>query len=164
MLDSLLGGIGSIIGNQTAGKGGYGKLKEIEKLWRDLQQPDFDFSKLTPPQLQVVAEVFPEVYEARVPDEFKMVEDSPVRADQVSALSQLDQVSREGLPLEDKILGQKAQDKMAAEGSRLRSAITQAFRQRGRAGGGTELAAQFAGSQQGHQLAADMGNNLALQS
>jgi hypothetical protein len=163
MLDSLFSGLGSIIGSQTSGKGGAGKLDQIYKLYRDLQEPDFDFSKLTAPELKLVAEVMPEVYEAVVPDEFKMIEDSPARADQLSALSQLDQVSREGLPLEDKIMAQKAQDKMAAEGSRLRSAITDAFRQRGRAGGGTELAAQFAGSQQGHQLAADMANDLSLQ-
>jgi len=75
-----------------------------------------------------------------------------------------EQVGREGLPLQDRLLGDEAQRAVASEFERANAGIMTNLAQRGRAGGGTEIAARLAASGAGAELARGLASDLARES
>lgn len=163
-LEGIGGAIGGLIGQATAGKGGQGKLKQISRLWKDLQRPDFDYRDLTAPELQMVAEFFPDTYDAVVPAEVRLAQEGPEgRQAQLSSLYGLQQIGQEGLPLADRLAAQESQFRLSDTLGRNDAAIKQNLVARGRAGGGNEVALRAAGGQTGANLAASLGRDLVRQ-
>ena len=161
-LGGLGGAIGGLIGYALAGQGGKGEFEEIVRLWRAIQDPAFDFRSLTPPQLRVVAELSPEIYEARVPHEVKLAVDSPeTRAAQMRSLGYLEQVREEGLPLQDRLRAQELQREVARENRNAQMQVFRNLAERGRLGGGEELAGRMIANQQGAELSRGFGIDLA---
>jgi hypothetical protein len=163
-LGGLTGGIYALSG--LAGPGGMEEYKHALEVWKQLQDPEsgMDWSKVTPQDLHAIKQWLPQVYENAVPEAVKAGIDSPDLAQaQTQSLQQMQQVAREGLPLEERLAAQEGQDatrqayRQAVEGS-LRN-----LQSRGRYGGGEELAARLAGGQQSANLARDQGNDLARQ-
>lgn len=110
----------------------------------------------------MVAEMFPNFYQAHVPDSVKQASDSPaLRSAQVRGLEKIDAVAREGLPLGERLAAQEAGRSLSRESGRVQGGITRNLQERGRAGGGTELQARLAGSQQASEQARGFGSDLA---
>lgn len=166
-LPSLIQAGGGIASNAAllsglAGEGGEGSYEEAVAILQRVKEPDFDFSTLSPPQLQTFAEFFPEVYESTVPQEVKLIADSAQgRAGQVGALEQVQRTAQEGLPVSENIAAQEAQRAMANQAGREDSAIIADMANRGRLGGGTEVNARILQSQGRNDMARGMGADLA---
>src|SRR5262245_43984029 len=164
-----LGGIGGLIGGiavaaGAAGKGGKKEHKAALDVWKKLQVSDFDYRALSPPELQVLGEYLPEVYQAVVPENFQGVSDSATgRAGQVQSLAQMQQIAGEGLPLVDRLQAQKAAGAVTSAASASQTDALRRLAARGQLGSGDEIQAQLAGSQQGANLARDTANDLATQ-
>lgn len=167
MIGDIGAGLGGAIGSiavlaGAGGKGGDKYYKEALNVIRAIQDPNFDFRQLTPPQLQILAEIDPQTYEARVPDEVKLVADSPeLRAAQIRSVQGLEEVGREGLPLEERMAAQGIQDQMAQEAARSNDAVLRDLAARGQAGGGTEIAARLQANQYAANRANQAGSDLA---
>lgn len=167
MLGSLLGGVGGAIGNiavlaGAAGKGGLGEYKQIPDLWRKLKESDFDFRSLSAPELQVLAQYSPELYQAVVPREFQQVQDSPgLRQTQMGALDRLQQASTGDLPILERQAQQQAQRGILGSYKTAQEDALQQLAQRGRLGAGDEIQARLAAGSQAQNLAADMGSQIA---
>jgi len=156
---SAAAGIANLFG--AGGRGGEREEREALALWQALQDPNFDWSELTPAQLQFISEVAPEVYDAVVPEGAATAAEGATRADQMRSLGYLQQVQREGMPLADRLAAQQATDAVAAEAGRAQEAVLRSLAERGRLSGGNELQARLLASQGTGQLAADMGVGLA---
>lgn len=158
------GAIGGIVGLATMGKGGEREAKKRVKLWEMLQQPDFDYRELSPPELRMVAEYFPETYEAVVPESVRLTEDSPwARGQQADAVGRLGTYAKEGLPLSERLNAQGMQLRLAGEAGSIDDSIRRNLAARGRLGGGTEAAMRQGSSQVAANLARDMGSDLTQQ-
>lgn len=163
MAGSILGGAAVLAG--AGGEGGREYYREALSLWRKLQTPNFDYRTLSPPELRMVAEMFPETYEAVVPEEVKLPEDSPeLRSSQARALAEMEQVAEEGIPLEDRLAAEGAGREMMGVRRAGEQAAMADLRRRGRAGGAAEIAARLAGGQQAANLSRDLGSDLARES
>ena len=162
------GGIGSAIGG-IAGlmmDGGVPReYEEVARLWEQLQDPEFDMRTLTAPQLQMVGQIAPEVYDAVLVDGAVLPEDSPLmRRAQTQGLSQMQEISRDGLPLSDRLAADKAQGAITQGFSRAQGAVSQDLRERGRMGAGGELRNRLLAGQNTGELAARMGRDLTADS
>jgi hypothetical protein len=162
-------GIGSLLGAGAGllfgGEGGMGTRKDIVNLWKDLEAVDFDMSQLPAPQLEMVAQLFPELYNAQIQGEAQQITESPeMREKQALALSQMEDVAREGMTDVDRLEATRAKEAIAQANRRSQASILQNLGARGQLGGGTELAARLAGSEQAGQAGADMGADLVRQS
>lgn len=161
------GGLGGAIGSiavlaGAGGKGGDKYYREAVQVIRAIQDPNFDFRQLSPPQLQILAEIDPQTYEARVPDEVKLVSDSPeLRAAQIRGVQKMEEVGREGLPLEERMAARGINDQMAAEAARANDATLRDLAARGGGGGGTEIAARMQANQYAANRANEQGSDLA---
>lgn len=159
-------GIGSAVGSLAvlAGAGGEGGKKYHKKaldVWRKLKDPNFDYSELSPPELQIVAEYFPEVYEAVLPQEVKLISDSPeLRQAQLRGVARLERVAQEGLPTAERISAQEATDAISREHQRGTSATLQDLGERQALSGGDEVQARLAAGQGTTNLAGSLGRNL----
>jgi hypothetical protein len=158
-----IGGIALLAG--AAGEGGKEELKRALKLWEQLQEPDFNFQDLTPPQLELLAEATPEIFEAAVPGAAALPEDSPlVRAQQAQALGGLGRVAEEGLPEADRLSAAIAGRAVRGAAQAGNEEIIQNLRRRGRLGAGAETQARAVGGRLSGQLAGEMGLNLQRES
>jgi hypothetical protein len=162
-----VGGLISGIYNLAKGPGGEKEkeyLKEIRDLYRDMPLPEFE--RLIVPQLIQTGKITPEVYEAFIQEEEapQIQEDPATREAQLRSLLGMEQVAREGLPLQDRLRAQDAQRAIAGELSRADEAVLSNLARRGRAGGGTELAARLATQGRAAETARGMGSDLAQQS
>jgi hypothetical protein len=161
-LGGTIGGIAVLAG--AGGKGGMDEYKEAIELLRKVQEPDFDAHELTAPQLKIFAEYFPEVYKAVVPDEVKLVAESPeARTSQVESLAKLEQIRDQGLPIGERIAAQQAGQRLAGEMAGADKYVMRDLAQRGRLGGGEELSGRMMSNQTAADMANQMGSNLALQ-
>jgi len=165
----LGGGIGGAIGGiavlaGAGGKGGDRYYREAVQVIRAIQDPNFDFRQLTPPQLQILAEIDPQTYEARVPEEVKLIADSTeLRGAQVRGVQKYEEAGREGLPLQERLAAQGIQEQAASEASRMNESVLRDMAQRGGAGGGAEIAARMQANQGAANRASQMGSDLALE-
>lgn len=166
-LAAILGGAGGLLGGVAgiaglSGSGGEGSLRDVLKLLRKVQEPNFDFRNIDPEELTLVAEYFPNVYEAIVADDVKLAADSPeMRSAQARGVAHLERIASEGLPLGERLAAQQAGRDLAREASRVDAGILRDLRERGRAGGGTELLARSAAGQHAAERAAEFGTGVA---
>ena len=162
-LGSFGGGLANLFG--AAGKGGEAELKQRIALWNAIQDPSFDMSTLTPPQLQILAEEAPQLYQAVVPDEVKLANDSPeLQAAQQRGLSQMQEIASQGMPLADRLSAQTIQDAAAKSSRGAQESILRNMAQRGRLGAGDELQARMVGNQQTGSLTGQMARDALAQS
>lgn len=160
--EGLGGAVGGLIGMLTAGDSGRKQYREAIQAWRALEEADFDLARLTPPQLQVVAEVFPELTNAQVPTTAPTIEDSPeLRDAQLRALGGVEDVAGEGMPLVDRIAAQRASEAVMRAGRSGTEAALAELAARGRLSGGDEIAARALQGSYGANLASELGGQLA---
>jgi hypothetical protein len=121
--------------------------------------------ELTAPQLQKVAQYFPENYEAIIAGGGPSVptESGAGREMQGKTLADLYDISREGLPLGLKLAAKESSYRLANEAGRGQDAIRNELAMRGRLGGGREAALRAVGGQQAANLARSMGADLSQQ-
>lgn len=163
------GGIGGGIANialllGAAGRGGKRYLKDALAVYQQLQDPDFDMRDLDPAQYEIAAIMFPEVFEAQVPDSASLIGDSPLaRAQQAESVAGLGEISRTGLPEADRLAAEEgARAVRGAQYGGEQSAI-RSLRRRGRLGAGQELLAREVGGREASDLAARLGSDLQRQ-
>ena len=155
----LLGGIGILGG--LGGKGGKKDLNTIKDLWLRLQNSDFDFTKLTYPERQMVQQMMPEVYNAIVPDEVKLAQEQQGPRDaQVRALARIEEVAGQGLPLQDRIAAERAQGAISQEMRGRDLAVLRNLAARGGVGSGDEAQLRMAANASAGNLARDLGTSL----
>ncbi len=154
------GAIGGAIGLLTAGDLP-GEYDAVVRLWQQLKDPEFDMRTLTAPQLQMVGEIAPEVYDAVLADGAALPEDSPLmRRAQTQSLKQMQEISRDGLPLADRLAADRAQGAVQQGFNRSQGAVARDLRERGRMGAGEELRSRLLAGQGTGELAARMGKDL----
>lgn len=159
---------GLVTGIYELAKGPGGKkekkyLKEVRDLYKNMPLPKFE--KLIAPQLLQTGEITPEVYDAIIQGgPPQIAEDPALREAQLRGIMGMEQVAREGLPLRDRLMAQEAQRAVSGELRRADESVLRNLAQRGRAGGGTELAARLATQGRAAETARGMGSDLAQQS
>lgn len=158
----LIGGIGVAAG--LGGKGGDRERRQALQVWQKLQLSDFDMSALSPPELSVFAQAFPELYNEVIVGQSQQIQDSPeVRAVTVRSLQKLEQIGREGLPTSERLAAETAQRRVASAADRANDAVLRDMGERRRLGAGDEAAARLAANQGAQNLAAQQGADLAQQ-
>lgn len=155
-----IGGIAVLAG--AGGEGGERYYKKAIAAMEKLKTSNFDYRALSAPELRLVAEYFPEEYEAVVPESVRLAEESAVgRGAQLDALGYFSGVRDKGLPIETRLATEEAQRGIANERRLGQEAILENLQARGRLGGGTEIAARLGTDQQAMELARGMGSDLA---
>lgn len=165
-LGSALGGIvgGGLILGGAAGKGGKKQFKEMPEIWRKLQLSNFDYRSLSAPEIQILSQAEPEIYDAVVPIEARTIVEQPEgREAQLQQLAQMQQIGREGLRAEEKIAARQAQRAVASEAQRQRENILRSLGARGVGGLSDEIQMRLAGQQMGSELAARQSEDLTRQ-
>lgn len=161
-IGGLLGGVANLAG--LAGEGSKRQRQLDKELWFGLETPELNPFELSPIELQMVAERYPEVYNAVIPDEVKLINDSPeLRQAEIRGLNQIQRVADEGLPLNERLAALRQQDIMAQQSQRQQDNLAREFQMRGMGGGGAELAQRAIANQQAAQMARGMGDDLAMQ-
>ena len=169
-LGGVGGGLGGAIGNVAilagaAGKGGAKSYKAALDVWKKLQDPNFDMRSLSAPELQVVGQYFPQVYNAIVPQQAQTISEDPAtRAAQMGSLEHLQQYQNTDLPLSEKIAAQNAQASVQDASRRAQQSVMSELAQRGRLGAGDEIQARQGANQQAANLAHGLGSDLTQQS
>ena len=158
-----IGGIvASIINAADPGSDGKKYLKKGLEEWKGLIPPEYE--QLVAPYLQSTGQMTPEIYDAITSGEFRGIEEDPqAEQKQLENLGRLEQIAKEGIPLEDRLAADEAQRSVAQEGSRAREQIIANLARRGRGGSGAELAAKLASTGQQEEMARGMGTDLARQ-
>ena len=162
---SLGGGIGGAIGGIAAlamgGDTGTGEYKKAVKAWEQLRLSNFDYTSISGQDLALVAQYFPEQYNAVVPKDVQLAVDSQFgRAGEMGALAGMQDIAA-GDPTADRISARIAGEEFGGQLSRSQNNITSDLAQRGRLGGGEEIAARIAGNQASTDYASKMANQLA---
>lgn len=154
----LFGDIGGFVGSFFGGHGGSKAMNEAVDAWRKLKATDFDFSKLTAPELEMVGEMMPVLRTAIMPEAAPEIADSPEARNAIARqLAGLEDIAEEGLPLVDRLQQQQMSQQVMGQQQRATQNILRDLAARGAAGGGTELQARLAGQQGAMQTASDLG-------
>lgn len=164
-IGSALGGIAVLAG--AAGDGGKRQYKKNMQMWEDLVRylPEYNQTKTDAPEMFSTGQAVGESYDPYIQGPNQVAQDSPeVRQKILQALGRLQGVSEQGLPLQDRIQAQEAQGALSQQSSRNQEAILRNLQERGRLGGGDEIAARMIGNQQSADMARGMGADLAQQS
>lgn len=154
----LVGGIAVLAG--AAGKGGRRDVNNALDAWRNLELSNFDYSALSPPELQLIGEYFPETYDAIVPEEFKQVERPETYAQERQALSQLQELADTGEADIDRIQRLELADDVAGIQARGREDALRDLGRRGQLGGGDALRARLSSNAAASDAAAQMGRGV----
>lgn len=159
-LGQAIGALAVLLG--AAGKGGKGELKKIVELANALNLPQFDMQSLAPAQYSPGDQFMPEEYQAFLQQQNPALatEGPEGRSAQLAALRQLQGAAEGGMPLVDRLSADQAQRSVADEARRGQLSVLRDLQERGRLGGGDELAARMLGNQQSTELAATMGRDL----
>lgn len=158
-LGGLAGGIGILAG--AGGKGGIKDLRKLRELWSKLETSDFDFSELSFPELQMVQELFPEVYDAVVPSQAETVQEDPAARDaQMRALARIEEISGEGLPLQDRIAAEYGTNALAQESRGHDLAVLRNLAARGGLASGDEGQLRMIASARAGNTARELGTAL----
>lgn len=166
-LGDVGGGIGSAIGGiavlaGAGGKGGDKYYKQALETWKKLQDPSFDYRELTPPELKIFAEYFPQTYEAVVPPEAKQIaEDPALRLTQLRGLKQYERQAAEGLPIGERVAEEDALRNLGAENQRNIETARRGVAALGRTGTTDDLVAQSIAASRAGEDARLMGGDLA---
>ncbi len=156
----LVGGLANLFGG-SGDDPAQGYLLQSLELLQQIQDPAFDFSDLTAPQLQFIAEVDPQTYEARVPEEVKIIAESEARASEERALMGLEDIATGGIPLVDRLAEQSAVEAIAGEAGAAQEGVLSDLAGRGRLGGGTEVQARLEADRDLNSLRATIARELA---
>jgi len=162
-LGNALGGVGGLLAYLLS-TGGESEYKQAVQVWQKIQDPNFDWTKLSAPELKVAAVLDPQTYNAVVPPEMKQVADSPdVRAAQGQALQGWQTIAKEGLPLQDRLAAEQAQGSVREAHRQAVESSLRDLQERGQTGGGQEIAMRLGAAQQAANLAGQQGKDLASQ-
>lgn len=156
-IGSAIGGIGGGIAvlAGAAGDNGDKYRKEALKAWKKLKVSDFDFRALSAPELKLVAQAFPQVYNAIVPEEVQTIVEGPEnRLAQARALGRTEEIARSGSGLIDRLGAQEAMQRLAAEGNAADEGVLRNMAARGQLGAGDELQARLVSSANQNNAAA----------
>lgn len=162
-------GFGDLFGGlwNVADPGSDGKryLKQALGIWDDLPDPEFDPLDILMEQLLMTGELSPETYEVDANRDPSLISEDPaLRESQLRSLGGMERIGAEGLPLQDRLMAEQAQRRVGSEFQRANDSIVADLARRGRAGGGTEVAARTAAAGNAAELARGMGSDLAMQS
>lgn len=158
----LGGAIGGAIGYALAGQGGTKQYKKALQIWEKLKTSDFDMRELSPPEIQVFAQAFPEVYDAVIKGQPELPQDSAEgRGAQLQGLRTFEDVAREGLPTAERMAADEAMRQSQATSRSIEDSVLQDLAQRGRLGAGDEIAARMAGAGVAQNQAAQSGADMA---
>lgn len=161
-LGDLIGGIINLVDPGTGPKKYY---KDELGVWREMPLPEYSQEQIPWQQLLLQGEMSPEIYDAVINGPVSQIQEDPaLREAQLRAMFGMEQVGREGLPLQDRLLADEAQRAVAGEFGRANENIVRNLAARGRAGGGSELVARQMAAGQGAELARGLGSDLAQQS
>jgi len=169
MFGDLGAGLGAGLGSLAvlfgaAGEGGDEERARIVDLINRIQQPEFDLRELSPPELQMVAEYFPQYYEAHAPPEWRAAEDSPeLRQLLGENVEYYKDVRERGLPLAEELAAREASGKIQRAHQGILQSSLEEMRRRGRSGGGLEAAFRLGGTQQATDLSAAAARDLQQQ-
>jgi hypothetical protein len=170
MLGGIGAGIGGAIGNiailaGAAGKGGLDEMKKAVNAVRGLPEDlELDLRSVTPAELRMVAQLRPEVYNAVVPQEAALAEDSmPGRDSQLYVMEELRRRASQGEPVGERLANQSSQNAMAQELGRNQENLINSLEQRGRLGMGAYTQARAGFGQEAANLARDQGSDLVRQ-
>ncbi|MHC4715072.1 MAG: hypothetical protein ACYTAN_17660 [Planctomycetota bacterium] len=154
---NLIGGLATLFSDDPGKK----YLEQYLRLLQQIQDPNFDWSQITPAQLQFIAEVDPAFYEANVPTEVKQIGASTYEAPQARSLRGLEKIGAEGMPLVDRISAEITKEGMAGEMAANRDAILRELASRGRLGAGSRIQAQAASDQAISNMLGQAGRGIA---
>lgn len=157
----IVGGTAGLITSLLT-QGGGDEYKQALQIIQAVQDPQFDFSSISPAQLSLVAKYSPETYSAVVPQDIKLANDSPeLRQAEAYGLSQWKQISQEGLPQSERLAAQGGQDSVRRAYRQALDASIRNMQERGQSGGGAESALRSTAGQEAANMARDQGNSLA---
>ncbi len=161
MVGSALGGIvGGLLGGTD--HSAEDKMKAIQSLYQQIQNPNFDMSSLTPEQKAVAGVLTPENMQALEMVGPQVLNDNGQgRAAQMSALQSLQQMGQGGLTLQDKSDMASIQNQQGATNKGQQDAIISNMNARGAGGSGQELAARMIAQQGAADTAAQQGTQVA---
>lgn len=144
----------------AAGKDGKKYARDALRAWQKLKESDFDMRSLSQPELRIVGELFPEVYDAQIAGPAALPEESyGAREAQLTALRQMQDVAAGGLPMADELAVRQIGRGMSQELQRGQLNALRALQERGLRGG--EMAQAGYLGQQGADMAAQYGNQVA---
>ena len=158
--------MGAVAGMLFSGDGAEKDLRRNRALWRELEQylPQYDMRSLDAPELTSTGTADTFGYSPVIRQEAALPEDNAQsRSMQARALQEMLAVAENGMPVQDRIAAQNAQQAMAAQNQRLQNSVIQNMQERGLGSGGDELAARMIGNQQSADMARGMGSDLASQ-
>jgi hypothetical protein len=154
-LGSLVGGIANQFG--AAGEGGMDTRKQAAEIFAQLQQSNFDYRSLSPPQLRVLGELEPQLYDAIVPPEARMVQDSAEgRAGQLQAVQGLGEIAAGGMPLVDRLAAERSAREVQDASRAANEDVLRQMAARGDLGAGDELQARMQANQYSQNAGADL--------
>lgn len=153
----LGGGLGALIGLLDQSRGGKRFDKDILDLFKQLQTPDYELQDINAPFVPFTGGMTPELYTGADPGAARQIADSPeMRAEQLQALSGLQEIGQEGLPEADRLAAEEGARAMRGALRSGEEQQVQNLRRRGRLGGGGEIAARAVGG----RLASELGRGL----
>lgn len=155
------GAVGGIVGLLTSGKGGAGSYRDAIRVYQKLQAPNFDETQLSAPEKAVVAQYFPQIYEAIIAPQAQQVADSPeARTQQVEALARTRERAVQGYTPEERLAANQAADRFAQEAGRQRDNAVASAAARGDTGGA--LQARLVGNTGVSSVLGQMGAQQAI--
>lgn len=158
----LVGGVAVLAG--LGGKGGDKQRKQALAVWQKLQLSDFNMASLSPPEIQLLGSVYPELYTEIVKGQPPEIQDSPdVRAVTVRSIQKLEEIGKSGLPTAERLAAETAQRRVAQASSNAQTQVLRDLSERGRLGAGDEISARLAANQASQNAGAMAGNELAMQ-
>lgn len=160
------GAAGGLVGLAAMGPGGRNRYRQAIGEWEDLEGflPEYDMADVPAPHLQFAGEMEPQLYDANVPQELALMEDSPeARQQQTASLNRLGMYRDEGLPMLDRVRALKTQRMLQDEVGRQFDAGRASLAARGRLSGGLGSSLGAARGQTAADLARDMGEDLIAQ-
>jgi len=154
---NLGGGIGAGIGLLMAGGGGTKYLREAVNIWRKLEESNFDMSALSAPEREILAQAFPEQYQAVIVGQPEMLQVAPGgREAELRGLSRFERIAEEGLPLADRLATEDVQGALGREYRSAQEDVLRDLASRGRLSIGDEISARLGANQGAQDLAARM--------
>lgn len=154
------GAIGGLVGMLTAPSGGARYYKQAIAVWQKLQDPNFDTTQLTAPELKIAGEIAPEIFDAQTPGAATQISEDPaVRGMQLQGQARSEQASRQGLLPEERALLGSQLEAGAREGRRADLNVLRNLAMRGAftQGGSEEGALRMIANQNSQRNAAQMG-------
>lgn len=158
------GAVGGIAALAMQGQGGGSEYKEAIKIFEKLKTSNFDFRSISAPELRIVGQYMPQLYDAIVPAEAQQIADSPeARSSQVKSLGTMEEIRDHGDTLSDRLGSERTQNQILGASKSANEGVLRNMAARGQLGGGDELQARLGANQGLQNQAANMASQLAEQ-